>query len=302
VIGLAALGLTAGGALPDFWSSVVIYNLVYAGGADRWGRLLQEVGRLGLSGGIALLCGGALYLLGLWAFRVQRPQDSRWGAMRALALVALMDLPLEALMTLASGRLYLQYLTPWFASLAVLIALVTSAIGSARPRLRLERWSNLGLACAAALAVMVTVSRIDARRPEAGQVRLAAAAIRASTDSEESVLIWGAETQVLVLSGRRAPSRYVYLYPLLTVGYGTEERLEEFLQELCASPPALIIDTSATNPVIPPLDPSTRAAWQSSDPQYQPPEAMDSVFSWIAADYTPVTDIGHWHMLVRGQP
>ena len=302
VIALAVAVLALAGVLPDFWSSVVVYNLVYAGGGDRWTRLLQGVGEVGPMGWLALLCGGVLYLLGLRAVWRRTTQNPGASALRTLGLVAMIDLPLEALMTLGSGRLYLQYLTPWSVSLAVLVALVASTIVPARFRLRWQRWSGAALACALALVVFVVAVKIEARRPEAEQVRLAVAAIRASTGLDEPVLVWGAETQVLVLADRSAPSRYAYLYPLLTEGYATEARTNEFLDDLRSNPPALIIDTSATNAVIPPLDPAERATWESPDPQYQPPASMEAVFTWVEANYSRSGQVGPWGVLTHAQP
>ena len=81
----------------------------------------------------------------------------------------------------------------------------------------------------------------------------------------EYVLMWGAETSVNFVSGYRAPTRYVYQYPLYTKGYQTPARIDEFYADLDARRPYVIIDSSATNTSIPPLDPAERAEWSTSD-------------------------------------
>lgn len=80
------------------------------------------------------------------------------------------------------------------------------------------------------------------------------------TDQDDYLLMWGAETKYNFMTNRQAPSRFIFLYPLYTCGYVTEAMIAEFLGDIERNKP-LIIDTSATNRYVPPLDPDDRQKW-----------------------------------------
>ena len=76
-----------------------------------------------------------------------------------------------------------------------------------------------------------------------------ASRIADATTSDDSVLIWGAESITNFESQRRSPTRFVYQYPLYTEGYADERLIEEFLEEIIKNKPRLIIDSR--NPLTP---------------------------------------------------
>ena len=56
--------------------------------------------------------------------------------------------------------------------------------------------------------------------------------------------VWGAEDALYFLSGRRAASRYTYKYALLeswSRSYASSERRREFLSDVAATVPALVL-------------------------------------------------------------
>ncbi len=67
--------------------------------------------------------------------------------------------------------------------------------------------------------------------------------IRSNSDSDDFVLLWGAEAGVNFAAQRRSPSRFVYQYPLYMRGYVNEQIIEEFLGDVIRKRPRLIIDT-----------------------------------------------------------
>jgi hypothetical protein len=70
---------------------------------------------------------------------------------------------------------------------------------------------------------------------------------------------------------------------------------------MAADPPAVILDTSATNPTVPPLDPRARGAWRAADPDYAA-EGLDPLFDFVAAGYRVEALIGKprpWVVYVR---
>jgi len=305
VLAGAGVVLLSAGLWHDFWSAVIEYNLAYAAGGDRWARWSDSLVRLGPAGLLAL---GGVALLYLLAFLAWRRRGHLPGAASlpvggaALAALAVIDLPIEALLAAGSGRLYLQYLTPWVPAIALLAAV--AAIAWLTPRLRTgaDRWALAALLAGLVAVSALTAGKIASRRAEAQQVRLAVETIESTTTPEAPVLVWGAETQVLALSGRIAPGRYAYLYPLITIGFADGERVGRFADDLRAMPPALIIDTSSTNPVVPPIDPVRRTAWTSSDAQYAAPAELEPVMEWILANYRRAAPVGAWEMYVPNTP
>ena len=99
------------------------------------------------------------------------------------------------------------------------------------------------------------------------------------------MLIWGAEASVNFLSGRRSPTRYAYLHPLMTTGYGDAARVRDFLSALRDHPPAMIVDTSPTEPLFPPIDDASRRRWRPW-PEYVPPAQFAEVIAWVNEHYT----------------
>jgi hypothetical protein len=113
------------------------------------------------------------------------------------------------------------------------------------------------------------------------------------TDKGDALLMWGAETKYNFMTGRRAPSRFNYQYPLYTCGYVTDAMIAEFLLDIERNKP-LIIDTSVTNSYVPPLDAADREKWndrafagnESENCRLSP--RMSEVFTFIDAHYREV--------------
>jgi hypothetical protein len=221
---------------------------------------------------------------------------------RTLLLLALIDLPIEVILAAGSGRLYLQYLTPWLPAVAILTAAFVRFRMPLGLGVRLRRWGPAMLGLGLAAASLLTAAKVDSRQAESTQIRAAVEAVRQRSEGQSTILVWGAETQVLAMTGRQSPGRYAYLYPLLTVGYATSERVAEFADDLRSQPPALILDTSATNPVIPPLDPRRHASWTSPDSQYAESADLRSVEDWIRSNYAWSESIGAWDLYTPVQP
>ncbi|MOA55549.1 hypothetical protein D3C78_1793620 [compost metagenome] len=82
------------------------------------------------------------------------------------------------------------------------------------------------------------------------------------------------------------------------------------LDDLQAHPPRFIVDTSATNVLIAPLDRARRAAWtdnytrhplfHSTDMRaYRPSEAMEPIYAYLERHYRPAGTIGPWERYER---
>lgn len=307
-----ALYFVARGALPDALDAVFVYNRAYAGAAmrDRFSALargwrLMRISGLSLT---ALLgwCGGCVFLC--------RGGGGR-GTRGALVRCAVVAFPIELAAASVSGRGYPHYFMAWLPVFAVLSGFFAYAVlRSVPPRFAGSGGTTAGafrvraLALLALLAVMAggpvhaPARRIALfrRAPETEAKRTAVDYLRARTGPEETVLVWGAEPSVNFLSGRRSPSRYSFQYPLYTIGY-RQAAAETFLDEISSRPPAVVIDTSATNGLVPPLAPASRRRWRPPSAAYTPPPAMEGLFDFLSARYRREDGTGvlHWAVYRR---
>ena len=83
--------------------------------------------------------------------------------------------------------------------------------------------------------------------------------ITETTSPEDSVLIWGASSMLNFQTQRPSPSRFHYGYPLIVPGEYSQENIDQFVDDLEANQPALIVDATLNDgDRIPPLDPYIR--------------------------------------------
>ncbi len=109
--------------------------------------------------------------------------------------------------------------------------------------------------------------------------------IKNSSNPSDFVLMWGAESSYNFVSERRAPTRFVYQYPLYWHGYQNEKMIKEFLNDITMNKPMLIIDTSTTDIRIPPLDIKDRRNWTSGSNTFRIIPQMNDIFQYIDANY-----------------
>ncbi len=226
-------------------------------------------------------------LLPLWAVAVAdvarrrhaaSPPNSRESAAAALTVWALVTLLIDLVLVNITGREYRHYYITLAASASLLAAAGVAVIvrtGTLWPgsRRRGAVWVAgavvYALAVSAAQPAVVTLGELsragwDVRGP-ARETWLSRYVIQ-HTEPDDQVLVWGARAQVNFQSGRMSPTRYHYSYPLIIEGYTSEERVRDMVDELKASPPALIVDTALIDgPWVPPLDPSVRALWRDAN-------------------------------------
>jgi len=280
------VALTVTGALHGWWEATFVYNRVYVSGSLS-GHVADTVRRV-LSGSTAPFM--FLFAAG-WAEAVRRLASATDDSLRSPLAFAVVALPLEVVAASLSGNAYLHYYLPFMISAVVLVAALAGLVAEAPGR----RFATLGYVVPAALIATLSGSSwigLFASSGTRAQPRSAVRWLSERTQADDRVVIWGAEAGVLVAAGRRPPGPYVYAYPLLKTGYGPYRDVARYLATLDANPPAAIIDTSATNPLIPPLDRERRAGWRSSDPGYAAGADLDPLFAWIEARYRPEVMIG----------
>jgi hypothetical protein len=265
---------SARGVMGDMVDQALTYNRAYAAFApisERFDTVLMGL-RLTLPSGLALIA------VGTWIYAVLTRRLSP-----GLLGVALVALPLE--MALSTwGRGYHYYFIAWLPSMGVLAAFATSEVQRVVKH-RIVRPALVLTVLAMSVFPALLVTRL-ALMTDAGRARRAAEYVAATTRPEDTVLIWGAHSEVLFLASRRSPTRYVYQYAALaTRGYATADRVDEFLADLVRARPVLIVDASSESFVTPPLDLPGFRSWRSPEAQYAPLPEFARVIEFITANY-----------------
>jgi hypothetical protein len=277
--GLVSLAVIVGwaaarGVLGEMVDQALVYNRAYSAFAPLSERVDAVVSglRLTLPSGLALVAVGAW----LYAVLTRRFAPTILG-------VALVAFPIEIALS-TWGRGYHYYFIAWLPSMAVLASFAVSELRrTASPRIA-RPVLVLGVLAMCILPALL-VTRL-ALTTDDGRFRSAAAYVAANSRPADTVLIWGSHAEVLFLSERRSPSRYVYQYAALsTRGYATPARVEELLADLKRARPALILDASRESFVTPPLDLAGLRAWVSPEAQYAPLPELEQVVQFIESAY-----------------
>lgn len=285
------------GALTAFWDAAFVYNRAYSWAGPRGLYVTTWVG-LAMLQGLSLTAAGG-WVVGLYS--LFRYQESL-GEHLPLVAVALLGLPVEALLSAVSGRAYFHYYLAWLPPAAVLTAcllwsLETRQLPVWRRGSSPARRSLLGRRLYAVAAVLAFVPTIVIGQAMAALISnprwqmyrdlfvAASQHVRETTAPDDTVLIWGAESGVNWAAGRRSPTRFVYQYPLYMPGYQRRELVHEFLADIRAQKPPLIIDTSSTNLAVPPIDAAARQARLEEDYQFVLLPEMGEVFAYITTHY-----------------
>ena len=114
--------------------------------------------------------------------------------------------------------------------------------------------------------------------------------LRDATEPDDTILVWGAETQLHLLSERDSPTRFFYQYPLALPGYADSRIFDEFTSDVRRAAPALIIDTG--NNRLPPLDRSEREDWKISNDRYvYLPDGFRPFLDFVEEEYEFMDDI-----------
>ena len=290
-------------ALGAFTAAYFSFNVMYASGntmADRMASVLYGAGRFGYPATAAALFAWLLTLR-----RVLRHARAH-EVPDVLALLAVVWLPVEVVLSCTSGYSRVQYYFPWVVPASLLLAFGVVELNGlahhpsmAAPSSARVRRLAVVLLVVFALGGLLMPTEIHLHRLAGGvlqhrraksvkpQALQIAAYVDAHTLPRDYVLVWGGyDASVNFLAERRSPSRWVMQLALYYDRYGAKG-VPEFLRELKANPPALILDTSpsygsAWRVAVPPID-STSNPWASSQPAVA--AAWASVFAYLHEHY-----------------
>ena len=107
---------------------------------------------------------------------------------------------------------------------------------------------------------------------------------------DDSILIWGGDAKLYVLSQRDSPTRFFYQYPLVKPGYANQTNRNEFISDIVDSRPTIIVDTE--NWRLSPLDPVARKAWRPTDRRYlHDPGTFKRFFDFVDTEYEILDEV-----------
>jgi hypothetical protein len=270
-LGAAVASLAAVGILPAAFDAVITYNGVYLG-SNRGGDL----------GTAYYLLVAVVPLAVALPFASSREFDRADGAALAWCAAA-------GLLLIVQGRLLAHYIIPLAIPLAIL---------ARHPVQRRLPQIAVAIATSAMVAVSVFVASREAPIHRGPPSRSVGLWIKEHSQPGDTVLDWGVEAGVYLVSERAPAGRYVYDLPLVTPGYSTQQMVDEWVASLAARPPAIIVDSEAAN-----------SYWPDGADFFRPPppeaaggrdiDFLQPLRRWVASRYSLAIEIAGRKIYIR---
>lgn len=296
VLGAATAWLASAGALDAFWDQVFRYNFVHKIDAtalmrlDAWGAVFDFLPAYGLA-----------FVGWLWlTVRVFRR-----GLGSPLVRLLWVWLPVETFAVLVSGQRFPHYFLSLIPAVTALLALLleNADLRSGSRNTRLAVWSLLALLLLVNLGKFHRQLAHSYHSTRGGMVTEAADWIQAHTASDDKITIWGMVPELYLAADRTPGTRMTHVYPLLSPGYTDSTLVAEWIGEMLANRPAVLVDASSHNGRVPPL-----SSWEeakAADPRPLYP-ALQSFYRQLHLHYAAVDTLGPWQWVmyqrVRGEP
>lgn len=276
-------------ALRDFWEQAYLYNFVYIGKHEGLRRLIPVFikGFAYLRNGWVLYLAAAGWLAGLAYVWLKRREFTN---VPPLLLISLVNLPVEIGLIMVSGRSILHYYLTALPVMAVLagtlVHTVPSLLGKIPPLASAgaQRWLSaivLGLIIIGQIGQVrkyPDYARVLSRNDYAPVIEY----IASHTEPGDQVLLIGAESVVNFLARRQAPTRYVYQYPLALLG--RRPMFEEYINQILANKPVLIVDTRGR----------TRLDEKLYEPLQKRSQIVRDGVKYLGENYQQVAQFGDW--------
>lgn len=284
------LYLASQGALLDFWEQAFLYNFVYIGKHEGIRRLIPVF----IKGFAYLQNGWVLYfaIAGWLAALVYawRERKDLFAQVHPLILISLVNLPIEVFFITISGRSILHYyLTPLpvMAILAGTLVYTIPFLVETIARIHSQngkRWAPALVLAAILLGQwgQITYYPEYVRVLRDNDYSDVIQYVAQNTQDRDQVLLIGAESVVNFLAQREAPTRYVYQYPLATLG--RRSMFEEYFNEILANKPTLIIDTRGRDQLVEKL----------YTPMQKRSEIVRNGVQYLGANYQQVAQFDEW--------
>ena len=292
VFGLVAIYFLWLGTLKDMIQASVFYNTNYAGEHFNLTSTVEKAIRVLYPGIYIPLLG---YLAIAWLFFKNK-------TITPLLLFALINWPVEMVLSSLSGRTYNHYYISWLPAIWLLSAFAYPAFAkkllSSETTNMIEKvpwiiWIPiLLLGSTNLLATNLDLywnsfNRLTIKRSDGIEMRSPIANyVRENSKPEDTFLVWGSNAGLNYLARRDSPSAYIY-YPLLVDSPYTKSISDQFYNDLTTKKPLYIADLYSWYPFeILSIDPVNRdeqikvgKGWR-----YMPANVKD-VFAFIEKNY-----------------
>jgi len=230
-------------SLPDFWDQAFRYSFIYS--RTQSAGILE---RLKDAFNLKYLAHYSLFpisVIGIVCYFFFRKEKSGTAQKILLDLVAI-DIILELLLINIPGHAYEHYYITILPALAVFCAFAISQIKFIAEGEIKKPTSSYLIAFFLLFLFVIGSLREYASNFLSQRSAYDAEAIiyvQNNTSADDTVFIWGAQhAMVNFYSNRASPSKYIYVFPLQRIGYTSEDKILEFLEELEKGKPALIIN------------------------------------------------------------
>jgi 4-amino-4-deoxy-L-arabinose transferase-like glycosyltransferase len=308
------------GALQAMWEAVISYNLVYAKQGFSLRSIYTTLSTFAVVQPMATvftvsMASLVVFLILNWPKLIHPPKAEQVvgkmdGNTRLWVFAGIFAaLPVEWALVSVSGKNFGHYfLTPLPAMTGAWAYLASGIIRSLRPGRERNIWPSLALSLLAVLSlgwffkVAVTEAPDKAqlnsflKQPLSLSYTLNELEQYVSDNSSpaQPVLVWGLHPRINFVTGRRSPSRYAFPLPLLIASAGTGARFDQFMADLQAGPPALILAQPGSSVGIPFFGGDIGSVCQDC-----PPEVRAGVLElrdFVDTHYTLAKSIWDWQI------
>ena len=301
------------GSLYELWDALFTYNLAYSDAS-----LMERFISIFESRRMAFLL---LPLIVIWPVALvytQFPKGRQDRIFYGILRLGLILLPIEMFLISLSGLGYNQYYLSILTVAIIFTAFVVFLILDALKRITSlpDYFPNFVLLlCVLCLAIVALYNFSPARfeyltkvtekytwqgvAPYDDQYMPIVDIILEETDPDDTILVYGGgETRLHLFSGRDAPTRFFYQFPLALRGYASPKVFDEFIAEIRDGEPALIIDTRKGT--LPPLDRTEREAWETGTHRYvYMPDEFHPFLEHVSEEYELIDDINGYAIYRR---
>lgn len=245
--------------------------------------------------GISLLSATGLTLyafLGLLLSTIAFWKKDKHVLNNQILLIAIIDLPLEMMLSSISGRNYLHYYTAWLPSLTILTAYFIFWYKThIFPKFR-QKFIKITTICLYALAIMLPLMFTALHSINIYLYNITASSeyykigdtIKKTTKKNDAILAWGHARTIYLVTGREAAGKYIHQSLLFLPDY-SKIAIKTFYADIVKKPPKYIIDNTTKLYHFPSFDKKRRKLWIPTHPAYKNVKEFDIISSFIEKNY-----------------